>query len=203
MTAPEAVNTWHRFLLVAAIACVANPGAFAQDAGPRDFAEFRGTWMLDEKATEGLRYSKDRAGQPVPVDGSGLPIARVLVIATTPTEMTVTRGSALPEIYRYDGSETQARDPRTGASLDERYSFSLAAGLVALTAKTTTDSSVRGLRLTEIVTDALSLPEGNVLKVERQLAFLQEPGGHLRTLAGLRNAVHTFLYRRTDDTAGR
>jgi len=193
-----------RCLTAVIVAVLAGVQAAAQDADrPLDFAEFRGAWTLDEKATDGLRYARDRAGQPVPVDDGGLPVARTLIIATTPTEMTVTRGSAIPEVYRFDGSETQATDPRTGASLDSRHSFSLAAGLVALTSKTTGDSRPSGIRLTEIVTDALSLPQRNVLKVERQLASLQEPGGHLRTLAGLRNAVHTFIYRRADDTPAR
>jgi hypothetical protein len=86
---------------------------------PRDFGEFRGTWILDESRTVGRI--------------AALPAARRIVISTTPTEFTVVKDSQEPEIYRIDGSEVQLRDERTGALLDRTRRFTLVAGMVALT----------------------------------------------------------------------
>jgi hypothetical protein len=181
-------------VLVAAgvFALLAGLPASAQDSfEPRQFAEFRGTWTLDEKATADLREVASRTGGTSLYDVLGFPVARKLVIATTPTEITVAKDSSLPELYRFDGSETQVRDPRTNAPLLPIYRFTLVSGMLALTTKTTKD------RTTEIITDAYSLPEWTVLEVERQLSILA-PEGFLRSLSRLRNFPQTMIYRRAE-----
>ena len=179
-------------LTVGMFTLLAGPLASAQDSfEPRQFAEFRGAWTLDEKATADLRPGASRTGGTTLYDVLGFPVARKLVIATTPTEITVTKDSALPELYRFDGSETQVRDPRTNAPLLPVYRFTLVAGTLALTTKTTRD------RTTEIITDAYSMPEWTVLKVERQLSILA-PEGFLRSLSRLRNFPQTMTYRRAE-----
>lgn len=181
----------HRALLIlVALAFVLGPRTWAQDSDkPREFPEFRGTWLLDETATEGLRQTVNRVGQPVVFDSLGFPVARRLVIGTTPTGISVTKDAALPEVYRFDGTETQTKDPRTGASLDTRYTFTLVAESLALTSK------LPGREMTQIITDAYSVIEWNVLTVRRQLSYLAAEG-HLRTLSGVRNTTQTIVYRR-------
>jgi hypothetical protein len=177
-------------LILVSMAVLAGPRAWAQDSdAPREFTELRGTWILDEAATEGLRRMVSRTGESRVFDGLGFPVARTLVIATTPTEMSVTKDAGLPEVYRFDGTETQTRDPRTGAPLAERYRFTLVAELLALTLM-----RPRG-DMTEIITDAYSLTEWTVLRVERQLSYLGS-AGHLRTLSGRRNDKQSIVYRR-------
>jgi hypothetical protein len=179
-------------LVFAAVALLGGSFTSAQDSyEPRQFSDFRGTWALDEKATEGLRQSTGRTGQATPYDALGFPVARKLVVATTSTEISVTKDSGLAEVYRFDGSETQVRDPRTNAPLRPTYRFTLVAGLLALTVKTPKD------RTTEIITDAYSMPEWSVLKVERQLNIVA-PEGFLLTLSRLRPFPQAMLYRRED-----
>jgi hypothetical protein len=185
-----------RAVLILVVVLAATRG-WAQDVDkPREFPEFRGTWTLDETATEGLRRTVNRAGQPMVFDPLGFPVARTLVIATTPTEISITKDSDLPEVYRFDGTETQTRDPRTGVPLLPRYSFTLVAGALALTTK-----KVEPER-TEVVTDAYSLAEWNVLRVERQLSYVA-PQGYLRTLGGVRNVTQLIVYRRSREAAER
>jgi hypothetical protein len=177
-------------LILVSMAVLAGPRAWAQDSdAPREFTELRGTWILDEAATEGLRRMLSRTGESRVFDGLGFPVAQTLVIATTPTEMSVTKDSGLPEVYRFDGTETQVRDPRTGAPLAERYRFTLVAELLALTLMRPRAD------MTEILTDAYSLTEWTVLRVERQLSYLGSEG-HLRTLSGRRNDTQSIVYRR-------
>lgn len=174
------------FPALAAAAILAGPAVQAQDSDrPREFAEFRGTWVREPSAP----------GDSV---GSSYYVGRTLVVATTPTEISITKDSKLTETYRFDGIETQAKEPRTGALLDPRHSFRLVAGMLALTTRTTSSPGAAGLRTTAILTDAYSLPEFNILRVERQISVLQEPPGHLRTL-GLRNSTETYVYRRAPD----
>ena len=165
----------------------------AQDSDrPREFPEFRGTWLLDEQATEGLRAVVSRVGESILYDPTGMPAARTLVIATTPTDISVTKdGTVPPEVYRLDGSESQVRDPRTGAPLEARYRFTLVGDALALTA------SLPGApgAPTRIMTDAYALREWEVLVVQRTLSYAAEEG-HLRTLAGQRNYPQTLIYRR-------
>jgi hypothetical protein len=169
----------------------------AQDSDrPRAFEEFRGTWLLDDAAgTAGIRHIANRAGQRVTVDSLGLSLARTLVIETTATEMSLAKDSSLPEIYRFDGTETATRDPRTGAPLATRFTFTLVAEALALTSRLSRCCDAGGRSTTEIVTDLYDLTEWNVLTVQRQLSYLR-PEGYLRNLSGLRNNSQTIIYRR-------
>ncbi len=147
----------------------------AQDQrAPRELLELRGTWMLDGSAGKGHI--------------AGLPVAHTLTISTTPVEISVVKDGADPELYRMDGAEMPARDAKTGATLDKRYSFALVAGMVALTSKRT-----RG-DFTNIITDAYPAT-GDTLVVERQLSVLANPG-NLVTLSDERNDRQTLIYRR-------
>ena len=142
---------------------------------PREFTELRGVWRLDESAGTGHIV--------------GLPVARTLVIATTPFEISLMKDGTNLEMYRVDGSESVAKDPGTGAVLDRRYSFTLVAGMVALTSKRT-----RGA-FTNIITDAYAAA-GDVLTIERQLSVLAQPPGNLVTLSEDGNNRQTLVYRR-------
>ena len=152
--------------------------------------------MLDEKETPDLRYVKNRVGDTHPVDNIGLDVARTLVIASTPTEITVAKDGDLPAAYKFDGSESRVKDPRTGVEFIPRYSFALVAEALALTAKRELSADADGRVRTEIVTEAYSLRDFNTLVVERQLSTLMQPPGSLMTLARLRNNKTTFVYRR-------
>jgi hypothetical protein len=55
--------------------------------------------------------------------------------------MTLTKDGGLPEVYPVDGTETQPRDPRTGAPFDPRYSPRLVAGALVLTKRRTATPS--------------------------------------------------------------
>jgi hypothetical protein len=70
------------------------------------------------------------------------------VITTTPFEISLIKDAKVAETYRSDGSEAVAKDVGTAAGLDRRYSFTLVAGMAALTSKRT-----RGA-FTNIITDA-------------------------------------------------
>jgi len=159
-------------LIVAAQRAPADP---LPDRTPREFVEFRGTWLLDEPAGAGRI--------------AGLPIARTLVIATTPAQISLVKDAADPEVYLFDGTESPVKDPRTGAVLDRRYSFALVAGMLALTSKRT-----RG-QFTNIITDAYAVA-GDTLTVERQLSVLAEPSGSLVTLSQESNSRQTLIYHR-------
>ena len=189
-------------LIFVAVALVLVATAAAQDSDrPREFTEFRGTWLLDDTAgTENIRHGVDRAGRSLTYDGLGLSLARRLVIETSATAITLTKDSSLPEVYRLDGTETQTKDPRTGAPLAHRYSFTLVSQMLALTSRLTRCCDAGGRASTEIITDAYSLPEFNVLRMERQLSYLR-PEGFLRDLSGVRNSKQTLSYRR--EGAGR
>jgi hypothetical protein len=41
----------------------------------------------------------------------------------TPFEMSLIKDGSDPEVYRFDGTEVAAKDVRTGAALDSRYSL--------------------------------------------------------------------------------
>jgi hypothetical protein len=187
-------------VLLLTLACLSAVPVLAQDVGqPRDFSEFRGRWVLDEKATEGLRVVTNRLGQPVVYDHAGLAIARSLVIAGTDAEITVARDGDLPETYRFDGSESQTRDPRTGAYFTTRYSFLLVANIVALTTRRPTAADASGFSTSEMITEALSLPEAGLLRIERQVSYLHHPPGQLWHRPGLPGAPHTLFYRRATE----
>ena len=61
----------------------------AEGRPPREFAAFRGTWVLDESAGRGQI--------------GGLPLARTLMIATTPTDISLVKDALAAEAYRLDG----------------------------------------------------------------------------------------------------
>ena len=151
---------------------------------PREFPEFRGTWIRDEGAGSGRI--------------AGLTVARTLVIATTPTEISVAKDGAVPEIYRFDGTEAQIRDPRTGAPLDRRYSFLLVADMLALTSRWTRLPGLgdsRKAAAIETITDAYRVA-GDVLTVERQLSVVWQPPGSIATMQNAGNNRQTIVYRR-------
>ena len=164
----------------------------SQSQRPRDFAEFRGAWIHDADSSAGRI--------------AALPVAKRIVIATTPTEFTVTKDSNPPETYRIDGSEVRLRDERTGVEFRQTHRFTLVAGMVALTS--TSERSVAGgpasagtgnRTLTTIITDAYSVI-ADTLTIERQHSVLTLPEGHLVTLSNLANNRMNMVYRRETPT---
>ena len=151
----------------------------AAQSPPREFAEFRGTWILDESKGSGQI--------------SGLGVARKIVIETAPLQIVVTKDAESPEVYRFDGSETQAKDLKTGTPLNRSYRFTLVSETLALTTK------VRRGENSTIITDAYSVA-GGVLRVERQLSVLVENPGYLSTLSDPANNRQTIVYRRSSGT---
>ena len=169
-------------LALALIALAAAPSA---QQPPRLFEEFRGAWRLDDAAGRGRI--------------AGLPVARTLVIGTTPTEISVSKDGAA-ESYAVHGREVPLVDPRTGAELQRSFRFTLVAGALALTStfkRPGNGGPVPDMpfRLTNVVTDAYSVT-GDTLTIERQLSVLREPPGELVTLADPRNNRQTLVYRR-------
>jgi hypothetical protein len=165
-------------VVVIVLAAAAVVAAQAPSRPVREFAEFRGAWILDEAAGQG------RIG--------GLPVAKTLVIATTTTEISIAKDKADPEIYRVDGTETQRRDAGTGVRLQHFYRFTLVADALALTFRETRGTAPE---VSMIVTDAYSVA-GDVLTVERQHSSLRQPPGHLVILSEPRNNRQTMVYRR-------
>ena len=72
-------RTLMAFLGAALLGFPAMALAQAEAQPPREFPAFRGTWVLDPSAGSGHI--------------AGLPLARRLVIATTPTEISVAKAS--------------------------------------------------------------------------------------------------------------
>jgi hypothetical protein len=163
------------FAMVLTAAGVYGQGRALAVRTPREFTELRGTWVLDENAGTGHI--------------AGLPVAHTLSISTTPFEISLVKDGRDPEVYSLDGREIAAKDAKTGAVLDHRYSFTLVAGMVALTSKRT-----RG-DFTNIVTDAYAV-SGGTLTVERQLSVLAQPPGNLVALSDDKNNRQTLVYRR-------
>jgi hypothetical protein len=149
----------------------------------REFAEYRGTWALDESAG----------------DIRALRVARTLVITTTRTEITVTRDSDLPEVYPIDGTESKTRDLQAGAPIEHRYRLLVIADTLELTSKTKQDNARP--TLTHIATDAYRV-SGDTLTVGRQRDFVTverehaEPPGHLTAFVAPANYIQTLVYRR-------
>jgi hypothetical protein len=126
-----------------------------------------------------------------------------LTIATTPTELTLTRRLRLhpddrisdsppPEVYRLDGTETWVTDDRTGVLLDVSLRFTLVADMLALT---TRNAPRGGGRAFTQVTDALAV-DGDRLTLHRQLTSMTDAGAILVMQEPSNNARHTFVYRR-------
>jgi hypothetical protein len=129
--------------------------AQAESAPPREFSEFRGTWVLDESAGRGHI--------------GGLPLAHTLTITTTPEALTLTKDGG-DDVYRLDGAEVTLGDTVKRVTL--------VAEALAVTTRRTRHQ--RGYAFTNIITDAYAV-SGDVLTVERQLAVAvqPEPGGGL------------------------
>ena len=174
------------WLLCGALVVLSVPVVAQGDVQPsREFPEFRGTWTRDDTAGSGHI--------------GGLTVARTLVIATTPTEISVAKDGSAPEIYRFDGGETQIRDPRTGVPLARRYSLLLVADMLALTIRLTQPPSLgdgRNLTMTETITDAYRVA-GDILTVERQLSVVRQPPGSIATMQNPGNNRQTIVYRRS------
>jgi hypothetical protein len=166
-----------RALLAVLIALPATMWAQVEQRPPREFPEFRGTWILDESAGKGHI--------------SGLPVVRRLVIATTTTEITVTKDSGAPEVYRVDGGET----PRAGGAVNALFSYRLTLVGDALALTTTRARPNAGETLTNVITDAYSVSD-DVLTIERSLSVVRTPPGVLVTLSDPRNSRQTLVYRR-------
>jgi hypothetical protein len=175
------VTNRRAFMFTVAIALFECVVWAAQTEERREFEELRGTWILDKAAGSGSV-------------GLSLPVAQTIVIQTNRTGITVTRDSGLPEVYRFDGTESKPRDPRSGGQIERRYSFALVARAPVLTSKESR-SQPDGRTFTQIVADVYRMKEPNVLSVERQLSALIEPPGELRDL-GQRNTTEVLIYRR-------
>jgi hypothetical protein len=156
----------------------------------RLFPQYVGTWVLDEGASTGRLLLTPR----VPL---------TLTIATTPTELTLTRTLRLhpgdritdappPEVYRLDGSETWITDGRTGVTIDRSLRFTLVADMLALTVR---EASRAGGRSFTQVTDALEI-DGDLLKLHRQLTSMTDTGAILVMQEPTNNFRHTYMYRR-------
>jgi hypothetical protein len=156
----------------------------------RLFPQFVGTWVLDEAASTGRLTMAPR----VPLS---------LTIATTPTELTLTRTLRLqandrvsnappPEVYRLDGSETWIKDERTGVTIDRSLRFTLVADMLALTVR---EAPRAGGRSFTQVTDALEI-DGDLLKLHRQLTSMTDTGAIYVMQEPTNNFRHTYVYRR-------
>ena len=184
-------RTFLGFLGAALIGFPAMALAQAEAQPPREFPAFRGTWVLDQSAGTGHI--------------AGLPLARTLVIATTPTEISVAKDAWAAEVYRVDGSETSVRG-------DLRGSMLLVADALALTTRNVRCCQ-RGYAFTNVITDAYSVA-GDTLTVERQLSVVVQPAGvkegradpgpgRLATLQDPNNNRQTIVYRRAVQPPGR
>ena len=186
--------------LTFAISMVAG-AALAQNERPvRTFPEFVGTWSLDRPASTG-RLMPSTAVR--------------LTIATTSTEVTVTKVLDLPpeppgqegrrlgtnnpppEVYRLDGTPTI----RERGQYELSYTFLLVADALALTEKTSNwvrrgDPLMSERNAFTMVTDASSV-NGDVLTVHRQLTSVNGTG-EIRVMQGpTGNFRQTYLYRRS------
>jgi hypothetical protein len=157
--------------------------AQAEQRPAREFPAFRGTWTIDEPAGRGHI--------------AGLPVARTLVITTTPTELSVTKDGNTAETYRLDGADKIEGDSRSNVVL-------VADTLAATTRRTRRD---RGYAFTNVITDAYGV-NGDTLTIERQLSVVVSPVaprdgrttdgvGHLAELEDPRNNRQTIVYRRS------
>jgi hypothetical protein len=175
--------------LIAMLAAFGSVAAAQTERPVRLFPQFVGTWVLDEAASTGPLLMTPR----VPL---------TLAIATTPTELTVTRRLRLhpndripdtppAEVYRLDGSETRATDARTGVTFDRTLRFTLVADMLALTVR---EAPRNGRRAFTQVTDALEI-DGDILRLHRQLTSVTEEGAILVMQVPANNSRHTFVYR--------
>ena len=187
-------------LVVAAAVSVASPVLSQTERRVRTFPEFVGTWSLDGAASTG------RITQATAVR---------LTIATTPTEITVTKvldlppegpgregkrlatNNPAPEVYRLDGAPTI----RERGQYELSYTFLLVADALALTEKTSNwvrrgDPLMSDRDAFTMVTDAYSV-NGDVLTVHRQLTSVNG-NREIRVMQGpTGNVRQTYVYRRS------
>jgi hypothetical protein len=185
-------------ILTFAIAVVAAP-VLAQNPRPvRTFPEFVGRWILDPAASTGrMRMAP--------------PPAQTLTIATTSTDITVTRVLDLPppsrggdrrmatnnpppEVYRFDGTPT-TQEEYPGSVAIHQQTFLLVADALALTRKRITGGAGDSGSFTA-VTDALSVT-GDVLTLHRQLTSVTAAGAIFTMQEPTNNFRHTYIYRRS------
>jgi len=170
-------------------------GAQVEPKPVRTFAEFVGTWILDEAASTGPLTLTPR-----------IPLR--MTIATTPNEISVTKRLRLDprdaasrvsdspptEVYRFDGTETKGTDVTMAAGEAWRR-FTLVADMLALTTK-----QVGHDKAFTMHTDALAI-EGDVLTLHRQLSSING-SGQIYVMQHLpNNTRHTYVYRREDSAA--
>jgi hypothetical protein len=145
-----------------------------------EFQPLRGSWTLDVTAGRGHI--------------AGLSVARTLTIATTATELVLTRDSSASEAYRLDGAET--------ASFDTHRIAMPVADALALTTRRIRRQ--RGYAFTNVITDAYSVG-GDVLTIDVVVQALASPDsrtegnygpGHLVQLEDPGNERQTIVYRR-------
>jgi hypothetical protein len=149
------------------------------------FSDFVGTWVLDEAASTGRMSA---------APGS------TVTLASTPTEITLTRTRKLPEqrsnpaddspirqTYRMDGSDTAVID---GGRRELRGRFLLVSDALVFT----TSEMPRGGDF-NIVTDAYEVA-GDVMTARRQLVAVRAPGYIATMQEPSNNHPHTFVYRR-------
>ena len=192
-------------ILLLAVALAAAPG-LAQielrdlSARPvRTFPQFVGTWTLDREATTG------RTSGATPVS---------LTIATTATEITVTKvldlppetpgregkrlatNNPAPEVYLLNGAPTVLQR----GQYEYSYTFMLVADMLALTEKTVNwvrrdDKLMSERDAFTMTTDAYSV-DGDVLTVHRQLTSVNGSGQILEMSTPAGNFRFTYVYRR-------
>ena len=187
-------------LVMAAALGVAAPVLGQTERQVRTFPEFVGTWSLDRAASTG-RITQGTAVR--------------LTIATTPTEITVTKvldlppeqpgregkrlatNNPAPEVYRIDGTPTI----RERGQYELSYTFLLVADALALTEKTHNwvrrgDPLMSDREAFTMVTDAYSV-NGDVLTVHRQLTSVNGNGEIWVMQGPTGNFRQTYVYRRS------
>ena len=162
---------------------------------PRTFAQFTGTWTLNETASTGRLVSAPGTRLTISITPESISVAKVVQRRPMPPGLEAYQydpGLPNPEVYRFDGRDTTI--DRTAHVYD--YSFRLVADQLALSVKTTR----RGFGGFTLVTDAYSV-DGDVLTVHRQFSSIS-PEGHIRTMQEpTNNTRHTFVYRRAPAAA--
>lgn len=187
-------------LVVGAALGLAAPVLGQNERQVRTFPEFVGTWSLDRAASTG-RITQGTAVR--------------LTIATTTTEITVTKvldlpperpgreGKRLatnnppPEVYRLNGTPTI----RERGQYELSYTFLLVADALALTEKTHNwvrrgDPLMSDRDAFTMVTDAYSV-NGDVLMVHRQLTSVNGNGEIWVMQGPTGNFRQTYFYRRS------
>ena len=188
------------YLVVAAALLGAAGPARAQDGRFRTFPQFVGTWALDVTASTGrMRMAP--------------PPAVTLAIATTSTDITVTRTLDLPPETRGGGRRLATNTPppvlyrlngaptlRYVGQYEYSYTFMLVADALVLTEKSSNwvrrgDPLMSNRDAFTMVADALQV-DGDVLTLHRQLTGVNGEGRiHVMATPEM-NLRQTYIYRR-------